>query len=207
MFDKTVDRLDSPAERFAPNPQLTGKDGGSSLNLHQLALDGVTLLGRLQDAEGSMLSIGSDLMDNLAAADKPDAEIRKAIDGYIEKNGLQLPQEDHSPRLQAGYDCEVITELDLNAAGITTIIWATGYRADFSWIHFPIFDEYGYPVYQRGVTAQAGLYFVGLLWLHNLKSSLLYGMGDDAEHIATQIASRSNDGEKPGSLKDSQYSF
>jgi putative flavoprotein involved in K+ transport len=190
LFDKTVDELDSPSERFLPNPQLTGKDGGRSLNLHQFALDGVTLLGRLRYADGSTLSIADDLIDNLAASDKPDTEMRKAIDSYIKKNGLEVPLEDPAPPLRAGYECEVITELDMDRADITSIVWAAGYTCDFNWIKFPIFDEYGYPVHQRGVTAQPGLYFVGLQWLRNLKSSLLYGIGDDAEHIATHIASR-----------------
>lgn len=201
MFDNAVDKLPSPAERFTPNPQLTGKDGGRSLNLHQFALDGVTLLGRLQHANGATLSITGDLMENLAAADKPDAEIRKAIDSYVEKNGLHVPPEDHPPALRAGYDCEIITELDLDAAGITSIIWAAGYGFNFNWIQFPIFDEYGYPVHQRGVTNQPGLYFIGLQWLHNLKSGLFYGIGDDAEHISAHITNRHRQGSADGLLR------
>lgn len=130
LFDQTVDKLASPADRFEANPQLTGKGGGRSLNLHQFALDGVTLLGRLQDASGSKIAIAGDLRENLAIADKPEIEIKQAIDSYIEQNGLQAPQEEPLPQLRAGYDCEIITELDLDAAGITSIVWAMGYKVD-----------------------------------------------------------------------------
>jgi putative flavoprotein involved in K+ transport len=189
MFDQTVDKLDSSEERFAANPQLTGKDGGRALNLHQFALDGVTLLGRLQDANGLRLSIAADLMDNLAAADKPATQIKKGIDQFVEKTGIEAPQ-DQEVELRAGYESEIITALDLDAEGVTSIIWATGYSFDFSWLKFPIFDDFGYPVQQRGITTQPGLYFVGLQWLHTSKSSLFLGIGDDAAHIALHITSR-----------------
>lgn len=74
--------------------------------------------------------------------------------------------------------------------GINTIIWATGYSFDFSWVKFSIFDEFGYPVQQRGVTPQPGLYFLGLHWLHTIKSGLLAGVGDDAAYVAEHIDSR-----------------
>ncbi len=189
MFDQTVDKLDSPAERFEANPQLTGRDGGRALNLHQFALDGVTLLGHLQDAGGSKVLMAGDLLENLASVDKREAEFKKGVNGYIEQSGIQSP-EDHTPELRTGYDCEIIRELDLDAAGITSIIWAAGYIFDFSWIQFPIFDEFGYPVHQRGITAQPGLYFAGLLWLHKSKSNLFYGIGEDTAHIAAHIAQR-----------------
>jgi putative flavoprotein involved in K+ transport len=68
------------------------------------------------------------------------------------------------------------------------VLWANGFRPDFSWIDLPLFDEQGWPVQQRGVTDVPGLYFVGLHWLHKRKSSLLFGVGEDAAHIAAYIA-------------------
>lgn len=189
LFDQPVDTLDSPAERFDPNPQLTGKDGGSSLNLHQFALDGVTLLGRFLDGDGTRVVLAPDLHENLARADKPETEFVKAVDKFIAKTGLDAPEETLTT-LRAGYDTPIVTDLDLDAAGITAIIWATGYTFDFSWVNFPIYDEYGYPVQQCGVTAVPGLYFVGLQWLHKSKSNLLIGVGEDAAHIADHLAMR-----------------
>jgi putative flavoprotein involved in K+ transport len=189
-FDQTVDTLESLSERFAANPQLTGKDGGKAMNLHQFAQDGIRLLGRLQGAQGTRIEIAPDLKDNLAAVDQMEAEIKKAIDRYIDANSLGTPEEAPAPALRAGYDADIITTLDLNDAGITSIIWAAGYRVDFSWIQFPIFDAYGYPDHERGVTAKPGLYFVGLMWLHKSKSNLFLGMGEDTEYIAAHLAER-----------------
>jgi putative flavoprotein involved in K+ transport len=80
--------------------------------------------------------------------------------------------------------------LDLKAAGITTVIWATGYGFDYRWVHLPVFDDYGFPVQQRGVTRFPGLYFLGMNYLYNRKSGILLGVGEDAAHIAAAMAAR-----------------
>ena len=80
--------------------------------------------------------------------------------------------------------------LDLQTAGISTIIWASGYKLDFGWVQIPVLDEVGYPVHQRGVTAFPGLYFLGLPWLYKMKSAILYGIGEDAAFIASAITDR-----------------
>ncbi len=190
IADDTVDDLDSPAERFSPNPHVTGKDGGHTINLHQFVRDGVTLLGRLKNANRSEIELEDDLMDNLSAADQFASELKKGIDKFIEKAGIDAPEENHK-ELNDGYDCEVITELDLESEDISSIVWAVGYNFDFSWIKFPIFDEFGYPIQKRGVTEQPGLYFLGLHWLHTIKSGLFAGVGDDAAYIAEHIANKS----------------
>lgn len=85
----------------------------------------------------------------------------------------------------------MITELDLAARGITTVIWATGYGWDYSWVDLPVVDGRGNPLQRRGVVPdRPGLYFVGLHWLHTRKSGLFLGVGDDAAHVASHIAER-----------------
>jgi putative flavoprotein involved in K+ transport len=83
-----------------------------------------------------------------------------------------------------------IRALDLDAESVTSVIWATGFRRGFGWIHLPVLDERGEPIHRRGVTSCPGLYFLGLPWLHTLKSSVLCGVGRDADHLAECIASR-----------------
>ena len=85
---------------------------------------------------------------------------------------------------------EVVRELDLAEAGVGTVIWATGYRYDFSWIDAPVLDGAGYPVAPGGVTACPGLYFTGLNWMTWRKSGIIYGAGDDARSVATDIERR-----------------
>lgn len=189
IVDQTVDDLDSPEERFDANPQISGQGGGQDINLHQFARDGIVLLSRLQDLQGHKAFLGSNLHESLAAADKMVTQFRKGVDKYVEKTGLDVPEETVSEP-QDGYEQEVIAELDLMDAGIDTILWATGYGWDYSWVNLPIFDEYGYPVQEQGVTAYPGLYFLGLHFLHKLKSGLFLGMGDDATHIAEHIDAR-----------------
>ncbi len=192
MFDKTVDTLESPAERFEANPQLTGKDGGSSLNLHRFHLDGISLLGRFREAQGSVVHLADDLHANLGYADAVERGFKEAADAWATSQGIFAPPDDDNvPQLRAGYDAPIYRELNLEAAGIHSIIWATGFRCDFHWIDFPVFDENGYPEHQRGITAQPGLYFIGLLWLHKSKSSLLLGVGEDAAYIVAHIAASS----------------
>ena len=187
FFDQISDTLPSPKARFAGNPQLSGASGGHSLNLHQFARDGVTLLGRVQGAQDGRVLFAGNLKEMLTKVDELEANLLKMIDDYIEKEGLYAPKEDLL-RLRDGYATETITELNLHTANISTIIWAMGYTWDFSLVKLPVFDTDGYPVQVRGVTQYPGLYFLGLHWLHMRKSALLLGVGEDAAYIARHIA-------------------
>ncbi len=186
FLDRTVDQLPSPKAKFAANPQVSGRDGGRTLNLHQFARDGVVLLGRVQGARESRIWLAPDLKENLAKADKFEAEIVGLIDAFVARTGLNVPSE-RLPELRDGYEAEEIADLDLHSAGITTIIWAMGYGFDFSLVKLPVFDSDGYPVQKRGVTDYPGLFFVGLPWLYKQKSGLIVGVGEDADYIASAI--------------------
>lgn len=186
FFDQTVEKLPSPKARFIGNPQVSGKDGGHSLNLHQFARDGVKLLGHVDGAQEGKVMFKPDLKENLARSDKAEKDIITMIDKYIEVNGINAPQET-VPELQDGYSAEVITELDLEAANINTIIWAMGYKFDYSLVKLPVTDEDGFPVQKRGVTQYPGLYFVGMNWLSKRKSAILLGVNEDVEYIIADM--------------------
>lgn len=191
FFDQTVDTLPSPKAKFIANPFTTGKDGGRSLDLHQFARDGVVLLGRLKDAKGNMIWLCPDLKENLSKIDNFVVELKKKIDGFIEANHIVAQEDPNQAGLTDGYAAEMIDELDLSEEGIKTIIWATGYRFDYSWIQFPVLDEDGYPIQNRGVSAVPGLYFLGMHWLYKRRSGLPWGVGEDAAYLAQEIANRS----------------
>jgi putative flavoprotein involved in K+ transport len=182
FFEQPVDSLPSPKTRFISNPQVSGKDGGHSLNLHQFVQDGVKLLGHIADAQDGRVMFKPDLKENLAKTDKAEKDMLAMIDRYIESNGIDAPQET-VPDLQDGYALEVVTELDLKANDINTIIWGMGYFFDFGLVKLPITDEDGCPVQKRGVTHYPGLYFVGMNWLSTRKSAILLGVNEDVEHI------------------------
>ena len=186
-LDQTLDERPDAHER--PNPLVTGVDGGHEIDLRDYAAAGVTLMGHLHDVTGSRLHLAADLESLLAAGDESVGVFTRAVDAYIERTGLAAPGEPPRPiPASLGATSAAIRELDVVATGITSVVWATGFRRDFRWIDAPVFDERGEPIHRRGVTGCAGLYFLGLPWLHKLKSSVLCGVGDDAAHLADHIA-------------------
>lgn len=187
LSEQTVDQLPSPKAKFVGNPQATGARGGHNINLHQFVRDGVTLLGHLRTASDGKIGLAPDLMESLAKTDQFEKDTLKRIDEAIAQRGLNLPEE-RLPELRDGYAAEIITVLDLQAAGINSIIWAMGYYSDYSVVKLPVVDEDGFPLQKRGVAQYPGLYFIGMPWLYKRQSSLLYGVGEDAEYIAQAIA-------------------
>ena len=81
-----------------------------------------------------------------------------------------------------------LRRLNLREANVSTIIWATGFTGDFSWIHLPVLDAEGQPIHEQGISPVRGLYFIGFPWLVSRKSGIIYGIGDDAQTIAGAIA-------------------
>ena len=191
-INQTVDQLPSPRARFAPNPQQTGKNGGYTLNLHQLARNGVVLLGRLIGVDDHVIALALDLGENLAKADQASEDFKKRVDEFIHRTGMDAPDPEPDPFDEVRSDAAMRArnELDLKVAGITTVIWATGYGFDFSFVQQPVFDDDGYPLQQRGVTKFPGLYFLGMNFLYNRKSGILLGVGEDAAHVASDIEER-----------------
>src|SRR6516165_481718 len=192
MFDTKVEELKSPKDKFHAHPQISGKNGGQSLNLHKFARDGVILLGHLRGALDGHLIFAPDLKETLAKVDQFEVDALKKIDDYIACMGLDVAAE-RVPKLRDGYAQDVLTDLDLRPSGTATITCATGYNFDFSLVKVPVVDADGYPIQKRGVTAYPGLYFLGLPWLHTRRSGILFGVGDDAAYVASQIAARDSE--------------
>lgn len=191
FLDRTAEQLPSPHLRFISNPLLTGKDGGRALNPHQFYRDGMVLLGRAVGFQDGCFHFAADLHENLARSDKAGADICAMIDGFIEKTQLDAPPE-KVEQLTDGYQSALIETLDLAAAGIGTVVWASGYSFDYSLVHLPVTESSGFPATQRGETRYPGLYFLGMNWLHTPKSGLLLGVGEDAAYLAERIARRAN---------------
>lgn len=188
----TVDDLPTPAARFDCNPHCSGNDGGHDIDLRQLARQGMHLYGRLEAVDGVRLEFSSDLAERLKFADtKFDEEFRPLFDAYIAAAGVAAPPDDRSK--PDDFVPPIVTRLELDAAGIANVIWATGYGLDFSWVDLPIFDEWGYPRHVRGVTEQPGLYAVGLPWLYSEPSSVFAGVGDDARYVVEHLVAHSHE--------------
>ena len=193
-FERTVDELPPGVRTGQSNPQLTGGDGGHDLNGHTLAREGVTLLGRLQEIRDGKAFFAADLAATLAWGDQQACIWLQAIDDLIAQQGLEAPREDWPSDLRTSEVSphEAPTELALANVGISTVIWAMGYRPNLGWVGLPFLDAEGYPIQRRGVTTIPGLYILGLDWLHTARSGLFTGVGEDAAYLAGQIASRAS---------------
>lgn len=189
IAEQTTASLASPKMRFSSNPIMAGRKNGGSLNVHQLARNGVSLLGSLKGINGRVITIETNLHENLLGTDQRESDLLSKVDSLIKLKGLDSPEETIQ-KLDDGYACALIDELNLDDAQIKTVIWATGYDFSFDIVKFPVFDEDRYPIQQRGVTEHPGLYFIGLPWLYNKSSGLLSGVGKDAENVAMHIKAR-----------------
>ena len=191
LLDRTPDMLDSPATRFRGDPHLSGANGGQTLSLHRLEKEGVNLIGRISDIKQNIVSISNDCDQSLEAADQYAYDFRSSVDQFIENTGTFATQP-----IKAEFQGEPsgfigtrtnVKEMDLNAKGIRTVIAATGFEYDFSWIEPAILDNFGYPITNRGVTDVKGLYFMGLNWMTKRKSGIIFGVAEDANYLAPII--------------------
>jgi putative flavoprotein involved in K+ transport len=176
---------DEGAVRQAPL-LISGANGGHTVDLRRFAASGMVLAGRFQDACNGTALFAPDLAASLNGGDESYAAFIQAADAYALR--ADLPEADE-PDLDYPQPVRVET-LDLHASGITSVIWATGYRYDFGWVGLDIFGPTGEPAHRRGVTDVPGAYFLGLPFLYKTKSSFLSGVGEDAAYLADQIVAR-----------------
>lgn len=171
---------------------VSGAYGGHTVDFRVLAHRGVTLCGMTKSFNNGVVTFRSDLSDSIARGDKNYLELLDAADAYIARNGLKLPLEPEARNILPDPECitNPVLELDLAEAGITSILWATGYAVDYSWLNVNAFDENGRPQHQRGVSTEPGVYFLGLPWLSHRGSSFIWGVWHDARYIAGHIATQ-----------------
>ncbi|MEU0510036.1 MULTISPECIES: flavin-containing monooxygenase [Amycolatopsis] len=168
---------------------VSGARGGHTVDFRALAALGITLTGRTESYRDGTLHFAPDLGANIAAGDANYLSLLDEADAYIARNGLELPAEPEARELGPDPACvtDPVRELDLAAAGITSIVWATGFAVDYSWLQVDAFDEHGKPRHRRGVSTEPGVYFLGLPWLARRGSSFIWGVWHDAKFVADHI--------------------
>jgi putative flavoprotein involved in K+ transport len=177
--------LPDPRGRFACNPQLSGHGTPHDTNLRRMAAEGLRLAGRFEGADGTRVSFRPDLAESLRFADSFFEERWiERLDTFAERRGEQLPP-DHFE--QVAYDAPEVTDLDLAAEGISTVIWTSGYRPTFEWLRADVLDDHGLPISADGLTAVPGLAFIGTPWLVDLGSANLVGVARDAEALVARL--------------------
>jgi putative flavoprotein involved in K+ transport len=187
VLGHTIDQMrDAGSARIAPSLQLSGR--GRRVSLEALAAGGVRLAGRLAAADGRRLSFADDLPASTGAAHARMERLLRTIDRYITRSGGEgAGPADPPPPFTAPAGPET---LDLRRAGISTVIWATGYRPAYPWLRVPVLDRYGEIAHRRGVTDVPGLYVLGLKFLHRRNSSFVDGVGRDARFVAAHLTGR-----------------
>jgi putative flavoprotein involved in K+ transport len=168
---------------------VSGAHGGQTVDYRRYAARGMTLVGMTDHYRDGVLHFAEDVAANIAHGDANYLSVLDEADAYIERQGRDLPKEPEAREMAADPECVLnpILELDLAKAGVTTIIWATGFAVDYDWLKADVFDAKGRPVHQRGVTSEPGVYFLGLPWQSRRGSAFIWGVWHDAKYLADQI--------------------
>jgi len=190
-YDISEDEVTDPKILTMRSPQVTGTGSGrDTVSLQALAKKGAVILGSMQGADGHQVYFKPDAADHVRYADTMSAHLKELIDDYIEQNHIPAPpaHEDiaDTPDPEAACASNVL-DLDLEARGIRTIIWSTGFTADYSYIKLPVFDSQGKLKHRKGIPKSPGLYFLGYPWLRTKKSSILFGILEDVEIVVNAI--------------------
>jgi putative flavoprotein involved in K+ transport len=169
---------------------VSGARGGETIDFRRFAGRGMILLGRAQGFQDGRMQFAPDLGVNIARGDADYLALLNEADAYAAANGLDLPEEPEARRIPPDPACltDPVLTLDLQAEGIGTIIWATGFRQDYGWLKIDGFDDRGRPLHRRGVSVVPGVYFLGLPWQSRRGSSFIWGVWHDARYLADQIA-------------------
>jgi putative flavoprotein involved in K+ transport len=191
FYDIKADDVDDPNLFEAKPPQISGTGTGkNSLSLQWLAKKGGIILGRLGNIAGCDLSFQSNATDHVKYADNYSQKIKDMIDDFITTHHLSVspPHYDEADIADIEAKCaSTITSLNLRENNISSIIWCTGFDGDFSYIKLPVFDGSGKLIHTDGIPSFPGLYFIGYPWLRSRKSSILFGIIDDAHFIVERM--------------------
>jgi putative flavoprotein involved in K+ transport len=192
MTQRLADLPDPHMARLA-QPLISGVGPfGHTISLQALARSGVTLLGHFQSADGTRAHFSDDLAQHVRFGDEAAARMRKHVDDYIERSGLEAPPSDPDPADQPADPATFAapTELDLAERDVRSVIFSTGFGADFSWLRLPTVGADGSVTHSDGRAPVDGVWFVGLLWLRMRRSGIILGAMDDSAHVAAQVVAR-----------------
>ena len=192
--DVRTSDINDPKIFSMKQPQVSGVGiRGHTLSLQALSRNGAVILGKIETADPAKVFIQPDSAAHVKFADEFSGKMKRMIDEYILKSGLQAPSEeediDDQPDETAAC-ASTVTSLNLNENNITSIIWTTGFTGDFSYLKLPVFNETGILRHTDGISDIEGLYFLGLPWLRKRKSGIILGIIEDASFIAEKLMAK-----------------
>ncbi len=171
---------------------VSGAHGGHTVDFRELDARGMVLVGSTASCDGETVRFATDLGENITRGDATYLSLLDEADAYVAGAGLDLPAEPEARELGPlpSNAVEPLHELDLTETGVATVIWATGFAVDYSWLQVGAFDATGRPRHRRGVSSEPGVYFLGLPWLSRRGSSFIWGVWHDARYLADHIATQ-----------------
>ena len=171
---------------------VSGARGGQTVDFRRLAAEGMTLVGLTESFKDGVVTFAQDLADNIAQGDANYLSVLDEADAFVARNGLDLPLEPEARKIGPDPQCmtDPIRTLNLAEVGITSIIWATGFTVDFSWLKVDALDEAGKPKHRRGISTEPGIYFLGLPLQSGRGSASIWGVWHDAKFLADHIVTQ-----------------
>jgi putative flavoprotein involved in K+ transport len=190
LDERVEDAFDLESARRQPSLQLVGTPEHRTIDLGILQKEGVRLVGRVDAVDGTRVRFRDDLQRDLDSSEQKLDRLLERIDAFIEETRMSADAAYRRPPIML--PSETASAIDLQQAGISTVLWATGYRRHYPWLNVPVLDIRGEIIHDGGITPQPGLYVLGLNFLRTRKSSFIDGVGRDARAIASHIVRRFN---------------
>jgi len=192
-FDVRAQDVLDPALLESRNPQVAGTESArDTISLQSLAKKGAVILGKMDNADSENVFFQPNAALHVKFADEFSENIKKRIDDYIIENQLTAPPRHYDaadvPDIEIAC-ARPIKSLNLKEHNIGSIIWSTGFNADFSYIKLPVFDDKQKLIHHNGIPSFPGLYFLGYPWMRTLKSTILFGIREDAAFIVDKVNS------------------
>jgi putative flavoprotein involved in K+ transport len=189
VWNQRYDEIDDIVRaRRLPSPQLVGTPERITLDLNALSAKGVELVGRLSAVRDGVALFSGGLRNLFALADLKMERLLETFDEWARVSGrdgeVGPPERFEPTRVPAASPLQ----MDLQRSGVTTVVWATGFRPDYQWLHLPVVDEKGHLRHEGGVVCTPGVYALGLPVLRRRKSTFIHGIEDDARDVVEHLA-------------------
>jgi putative flavoprotein involved in K+ transport len=191
LDDPILETANLESARRQPSLQLVGRPDNRDIDLGILQQQGIRLVGRLAAVDGTQFGFSGDLQRTTEASHTRMLRTLDRIDDTIKENGWDAPDADPDTRIPFWPTSDSVT-LDLAREGIRTVVWATGYSRNYSWLKAPVLDRRGEIIHRGGVTAAPGLLALGLVFQRRRRSSFIDGCGLDAEELAPIVKAHLN---------------
>jgi putative flavoprotein involved in K+ transport len=189
VLDERYDEVDDiNRARNVPSPQLVGSQNRSTLDLNALTGAGVNIIGRLAGINDGKAQFSGSLRNNCALADLKMNRLLNTIDEWVSENSLDNEVEPPHRFAPTVVEDSPPLGLDIRNGQIETIVWATGFHSDYSWLNVPVLDRKGKIRHDGGVVNSPGMYLMGMTFLRRRKSSFIHGAGDDASDLSDHLA-------------------